>query len=749
MSSNLVFDIAETEVYDKREGEIIIKSGELSETVHVYQTGQAILLLTQNEYPVTDKGDTIAVEIKSNFDFDVQMPDVDWIAEDTDSRGVSSHTLYYKIAPNESEDSRQAEIVYLDKNSSIKDTLRIVQAPKGAIVISQKVYDVTAESETVKVEFNTNINFEYSILDSCEWVKPMEDSRALKQYELSFKVDENWSGAERTAKIVLFDSLVGISDTIVVNQSTIPDNEIWYRTTDGLVWPISEYEMPGMLSNTYTNGKGVVLCNNVITEIKDYTCSQSSDETNTLTDLILPKTLEYIGALAFGSTLLKRITIPAGVKTIGNNAFCMCTELEEIVFNERIETIDYSAFHSCDKLKTIAFPASFKSLGNNAFSHCTSLEAIYVDGKNPYFSSLDGILYDKNQNTLIKCPIPKTNVEIPLTVTTIGESAFYECEYLKEINIPASVVKIDSGAFSHCSQLKEIVIPNSVKDIGESFISYCEALDAIVVANSNPYFSSLDGVLYNKDYTSLLSCPISKSNVSIPTSVKLIGNSAFLGCGNLGVIELPENLEVIGDNAFGNCDSIKNIKIPDKVTTIGNSAFGQCRKIEEVVIPDNVTSLGDNAFNKCLGLKSITLSKNIKNIGEYTFFNCYNLIDVVIPEGVVSIGNQSFAACHKLENVTIPNTMETIGYYAFRNCKKMENITIPSSVTYIGCLVFMNCESLSAIYCEAITPPAIDMFAFDTNKTEPTIYVPMESLSNYKSAYGWERYADYIKGYEY
>lgn len=575
-NSNLTFDIAETDEYDKREGEIIIKSGEFSETVHVYQTGQAVLLLTQNEYPVSDKGATIAVEVKSNFTFDVQMPDVDWIAEDTESRGVSSHTLYYKIALNESEDSRQAEIVYLDKNSSIKDTLRIVQAPKGALVISQKVYEVTAESEMVKVEFNTNINIEYSILDNCEWVKPVEDSRALKQYELFFYVDENWSGAERTAKIVLFDSLVGMSDTIVVNQATIPDNEIWYKTNDGLVWPISEYEMPGMLSNTYANGKGIVLCNDVITEIKDNSWGAASDQNQNITDVVLPKTLEYIGCVAFSSTSLTKVTIPANVKTIGNNAFCNCMDLESIVFYNGLETIDYSAFHSCERLKTITFPASLQSLNSSAFNNCTALETICVDDNNPYFSSLDGVLYDKKQNTLIKCPIAKENIEIPLTVTTIGESAFFECKYLKEIIIPASVVTIESWAFSYCSLLKEIVIPMSVKFIGEAFISECEMLDAIVVDNSNLYYSSLDGVLYNKDYTSLLSCPISKSNVSIPSSVKVIANSAFRGCGNLEAMELPDNLEVIGDYAFGNCDSIKNIKIPDKVTTIGNSAFEGC-----------------------------------------------------------------------------------------------------------------------------------------------------------------------------
>lgn len=129
-TSIVSFNIAETEEYDKREGEIVIKSGELSETIHVYQTGQEILLLTKNEYWVSDKGETITAEIKSNFTFDVQMPDVDWVVYESKSRGVSSHTLYYTILANETYDSREAGIVFYDKNSSIKDTLKIVQDHK-------------------------------------------------------------------------------------------------------------------------------------------------------------------------------------------------------------------------------------------------------------------------------------------------------------------------------------------------------------------------------------------------------------------------------------------------------------------------------------------------------------------------------------------------------------------------------------------------------------------------------------------
>ena len=151
-SNNLSFDIAPSEEYDKRTGEIIIQSGELSETVHVYQSGEGVLLLTKSEYSVSDKGETIAVDLKSNFEFDVKMPDVDWVQSAAKTRGMSSHTLYYTIAPNETYDSREAEIIFYDKNSNIKDTLKIMQAQKDAIIIGKKEYKISANEEIIKTK---------------------------------------------------------------------------------------------------------------------------------------------------------------------------------------------------------------------------------------------------------------------------------------------------------------------------------------------------------------------------------------------------------------------------------------------------------------------------------------------------------------------------------------------------------------------------------------------------------------------
>lgn len=134
----LSFNITSSDEYDKREGEIIFQSKDISEVVHIYQAGEGVLMLTKNEYPVSDKGTVVAVEVNSNFSFDVQMPNVSWVKEMVETRGVSSSTLYYTISPNETYESREAEIIFYDKNSSIKETMKIIQAQKDAIIVSQK-----------------------------------------------------------------------------------------------------------------------------------------------------------------------------------------------------------------------------------------------------------------------------------------------------------------------------------------------------------------------------------------------------------------------------------------------------------------------------------------------------------------------------------------------------------------------------------------------------------------------------------
>lgn len=221
-SNNFSFDIAPSEEYDKRTGEIIIQSGELSEIVYVHQSGEGVLLLTKSEYSVSDKGETIAVDLKSNFEFDVKMPDVDWVQSAAKTRGMSSHTLYYTIAPNETYDSREAEIIFYDKNSAVKDTLKIVQAQKDAIIIGKKEYKISANGETIGIELSSNINYDISLPTGCSWIKMIDTpiTKGLEQHTVYLKIDKNDTPTQRDCEVVISNKASNISETIKIIQES-------------------------------------------------------------------------------------------------------------------------------------------------------------------------------------------------------------------------------------------------------------------------------------------------------------------------------------------------------------------------------------------------------------------------------------------------------------------------------------------------------------------------------------------------
>ena len=217
-------DIAANEEVEKREGEITFKSGDKVETVKVYQVGGTILLLSQNEFNVSDKGETISVDIKSNVDYGVQMPDVDWITYEASSRGFSSHNMKYIVKSNDTHDNRSAEIIFYDKNSNLTDTLKVIQAQKDAIIIGKKEYEVKAEGETIEVELESNVDFEISIKD--DWIKQVENksSRALVSHKFYFHILKNESEKERSSKIDITDKTKNIIESIIIKQKNKEDD---------------------------------------------------------------------------------------------------------------------------------------------------------------------------------------------------------------------------------------------------------------------------------------------------------------------------------------------------------------------------------------------------------------------------------------------------------------------------------------------------------------------------------------------
>ena len=345
-----------------------------------------------------------------------------------------------------------------------------------------------------------------------------------------------------------------------------------------------------------------------------------------LTSITIPNSVTSIGGEAFrGCTGLTSITIPNSVTSIGTWAFNGCTGLTSITIPNSVTSIGVGAFEGCTGLTSITIPNSVTSISNWAFDRCTGLTSINVASENNYYSSNNGVLFNKKKTELIRYPEGKsqtsytipdsvtsigygafwgctglTSITIPDSVTSIGSNAFEYCTGLTSITIPDSVTSIEQRAFWDCTGLTSITIPNSVTSIGDRPFYHCTGLTSINVASENNYYSSNNGVLFNKKKTELIRYPEGKSQTSYT--------------------------------------------IPDSVTRIGGDAFRDCTGLTSITIPNSVTSIGGSAFFGCTGLTSITIPDSVTSIGSYTFF-CSGLTSITIPDSVISIGNRAFFGC--------------------------------------------------------------------------------------------------------
>ena len=214
------------------------------------------------------------------------------------------------------------------------------------------------------------------------------------------------------------------------------------------------------------------------------------------------------------------------------------------------------------------------------------------------------------------------NMAIPSSVTYDGKeysvtSAFNKCSGLTSVEIPNSVTSIGDFAFDECSGLTSVEIPNSVKSIGEGAFNKCSGLTSVEISNS---------VTSIGDYA-FWSCS-SLTSVTIPNSVTSIGDWAFEDCSGLTSVGISNSVKSIGEGVFSGCSGLTSVEIPNSVTSIGKGAFDGCFGLTSVEIPNSVTSIGDYAFDRCLSLTSVEIPNSVTTIGEYAFYNCSSLTKV-------------------------------------------------------------------------------------------------------------------------
>ena len=351
----------------------------------------------------------------------------------------------------------------------------------------------------------------------------------------------------------------------------------------------------------------------------------------------MPGGLQQIDDYAFRNcTKLSSVRLPDRLDAIGTGAFSDCTSLSRVILPPGLRVIGSEAFMNCP-ITQIRFPLQLEFLGNNSFSgtqiselniprgtridgtpgNNQHLQAVNIEEGHSELSSEDGILYSNRGTTLVMVPGGLSGyIAIPEGVTSIGAYAFSHSR-MSRIDIPSTVTLIGEGAFYGCTNILSLTIPYGVRNIPAHCFDECKQLQS----------------------------------VDLPRSLTTIGAYAFRECRQLSGISLPPSLTSIGKYAFQECNSIASLTVPGGVAELPEGCFRNCNGMSTARLSPGVRKIGEEAFRGCLALTEIQLPNTLVSIGDESFRSCSALQEIILPESLGEMGSKPFTKCELLHRV--------------------------------------------------------------------------------------------------
>lgn len=425
---------------------------------------------------------------------------------------------------------------------------------------------------------------------------------------------------------------------------------------------------------------------------------------------------------------------------IGDLVIPSTVELSGVTY--RVTSVDDYAFYMRIGLTSVSLPSSLSSIGKSAFLDCEDLKEYIVSANSPYFAVQDGILFDKAMKKLILYPTGREASEytVPSIVESISDWAFFSCNGLTRVSFSDSLRSLGERTFSNCDGLTEVTLPAGLSHFGSWAFSYCDSLKRVTF----PAELSCIGESAFRYCKGLQEFVVSANNQHFAAQDGVLFDKTMKELlyyprgGWMREYILPPSVETIDNYAFWNCVGLTSVTLSDSLRSIGENAFLECSKLESVTFPDSLRSIGNRAFFLCSDLTAITLPTGLSSLGESVFYGCFDLASVTLPAGLASIGESTFGNCSSLTRVTLPNSLSRIGNNAFSFCTDLTCVTLSAGLCSLGEKVFASCKNLRELHVPIATPlEVISSTFYDLPTSACSLYVPVGSRVAYQAANYW------------